>query len=550
MAHNHNIEWIASIALVLALTGSYAAWAAKCDLKKGISTQTGRAGPCKFDAQMKSFEGAPAQQAACLTREVKRQGNIGDETITPFLKELVGKPAPAVQAVQALLDAQQINPADVGGPLNKPISANYFIIHDTSTPNCSADGSSVSCQMRGEFPLNRDDASWTYNKNFGGHPKPFPNRMAHAITNRVGASITEVDFVDQIATTKFESCIEATVKSKLFIGVENIQPRVGDPKIPKIGKQANDFDAPNPGFTTKQYERLALLYLVASARRGQWLIPAFHAVLDQFYADGHDDPQRFDMAAFSNAVQKHSEAIASAMLLLQAKFPPVQVVADISKRNLPALRAAACGLIAANANSLAAEKTTKTTQYFTPLFRPGPGGSLRKEDRKNCLEMEGACIVGNILYNSGGANGQSFDRDKVKFIFGQGTGANDFNKTNALIPCRTLAADKDYYNIGTVIYVPSFKGKICPQNGEPVDGCFIVGDVGSAIKGKGRFDIFTGECSRYDNDHHICRDYENAAFNVPVNTEFRIVPRETERAGALRREVDAFINNGWKPVSP
>lgn len=550
MARNQSTGWIVGTALVLALAASSAAWAAKCDLKKDISAQEGRAGPCKFDAQTKSFAGTPAQQASCLTREVKRKGNLGGETITPFLKELAGQPAPSVQMVQALLDAQQIKPADVGGSLSKPISANYFIIHDTSTPNCSAGGPSAACPTRGEFPPNRDDASWNFNKNFGGHPKPFPDRLAHAFTNRVGASITEVDFADQIATTKFESCVDGNVKAKLFVGVENIQPRVGEPKIPMPGAKANDFDAPNPGFTAKQYERLALLYLVASARRGHWLIPAFHAALDQFYADGHDDPQRFDIATFSAEVQKHSEAITAKALAPQASLPQARSQDDIPKRAFPALNAAACGQIAANAASFHAEKTTRTTQYFTPLFRPGPDGGLRVEDRKNCLEMEGACIVGNFLYNAGGANGQRFDRDKVKFIFGQGTGVNDFNKTNALIPCRTLAADKDQYKVGTVIYIQSFEGKVCPQNGEPVDGCFIVGDVGSAIKGKGRFDIFTGECARYDGDRHVCRDPANAAFNVPVNTEFRIVPREAEAASAFRKEVDAFIDNGWKPMTP
>ncbi|ROM66097.1 hypothetical protein BK653_19755 [Pseudomonas brassicacearum] len=314
MARIQRIKHIYGIVLMLALAGSSVAWAAKCDLKKGISAQEGHVGPCKFDVHKKSFEGTPAQQASCLTREVKRQGNIGDETITPFLKEIAGKPAPNVQAVQALLDARKIEAAEVGGSITKPISANYFIIHDTSSPNCSEAWPSASCQTRGEFPLNRDDASWNYNKNFGGHPKPFPDRAAHVFTNRVGASITEVNFADQIATTKFESCVDGTVKTKLFVGVENIQPRVGAPKIPKPGERANDFDAPSPGFTTKQYERLALLYIVASARRGQWLVPAFHAVLDQFYAGGHDDPQRFDMEAFSAGVQKYSEAIAAAAL--------------------------------------------------------------------------------------------------------------------------------------------------------------------------------------------------------------------------------------------
>ena len=241
--------------------------------------------------------------------------------------------------------------------------------------------------------------------------------------------------------------------------------------------------------------------------------------------------------------------IGVAALAWQANGAPAQAQDAIPKHPLPALNAAACGQIAAGAANFKAEKTTKTTQYFTPLFPPGPDGGLRKEDRKNCLEMEGSCIVGNFLYNAGGPNGKRFDRDKVKFIFGQGNG-DPFNKTNSLVPCRTLAADTKQYNIGTVIYIPSFKGKICPQNGEPVDGCFIVGDVGSAIKGKGRFDIFTGECSRYDGKLHVCRDPENAAFNVPVGTEFRNVPRDDKLAAALRGEVDAFIENGWKPKSP
>ncbi|WP_059541193.1 hypothetical protein [Burkholderia diffusa] len=331
MASIRSIEGFVGIVLLLACAGGSPAWGAKCDLKAGISVQEGRAGPCGFDAQKKSFDGTPAQQASCLTREVKRLGNIGDETITSTLKELVGKPAPTVKEVQVLLDAQHIKAAEVGGPINKPVSANYFIIHDTSAPNCSTSGPSTSCQALGEFPSNRDDASWGYNKNFGGHPKPFPDRLAHAFTNRVGASITEVDFADQIATTKFESCVDGAAKKKLFVGVENIQPRVGDPKIPKPGKKANDFDAPAPGFTAKQYDRLALLYLVASARRGQWLVPAFHAVVDQFYADAHDDPQHFDMLAFSTAVQKHIDAIAAARLVLKATFPPAHALVDISK---------------------------------------------------------------------------------------------------------------------------------------------------------------------------------------------------------------------------
>ena len=100
-------------------------------------------------------------------------------------------------------------------------------------------------------------------------------------------------------------------KRGLFIGIENIQPRIGLPAVPAPGKKANDLIAPDPGFTPAQYRRLALLYVAAGVRRGRWLIPAFHAVVDSRYADGHDDPQNFDMRAFSDAVKGHLDELAS-----------------------------------------------------------------------------------------------------------------------------------------------------------------------------------------------------------------------------------------------
>jgi hypothetical protein len=71
----------------------------------------------------------------------------------------------------------------------------------------------------------------------------------------------------------------------------------------------NDRVAPRPGFTPAQYDRLALLYVAASVRHGRWLIPAFHAVLDSYFAEGHDDPQNFDMNAFSRAVKRHASRL-------------------------------------------------------------------------------------------------------------------------------------------------------------------------------------------------------------------------------------------------
>lgn len=109
-------------------------------------------------------------------------------------------------------------------------------------------------------------------------------------------------FDRHISHLKFDYCHDANSKQGLFIGVENIQPRIGDPAIPRPGRRANDLVAPEPGFSNAQYRRLALLYATASLRRGRWLIPAFHAVIDANYAGGHDDPQNFDIGLFDETL--------------------------------------------------------------------------------------------------------------------------------------------------------------------------------------------------------------------------------------------------------
>lgn len=289
------------------------ALAANCTLKSGVTGQQGRGGLCGFDAATRSFRGTPAQQAECLTRAVGRGAAIGAPTLTPFLRERVGRNINVTRArLAAYLAELNVDPARLGGPIAEPVSARYFIIHDTSTPNCSdEDFSRQLCPARGIMPPNRDTPQWAALAKFFGHPKPFPNRLAHAFTNRIGDSVTEVAFSAHISTTKFEGCSDAAAKMGLFLGIENIQPRIGAPAVPAPGKKANDLIAPVPGFTAAQYRRLALLYVTASARQGRWLIPAFHAVVDSRYADGHDDPQNFDMSAFSDAVKGHLDDLAS-----------------------------------------------------------------------------------------------------------------------------------------------------------------------------------------------------------------------------------------------
>lgn len=79
------------------------------------------------------------------------------------------------------------------------------------------------------------------------------------------------------------------------IHIELIQPRRRDPN----GPPKNDLIAPVPGFTDKQYERLALLYVCASVRRGTWMIPAYHSAIDAGIKGAHDDPQNFLLEKFA-----------------------------------------------------------------------------------------------------------------------------------------------------------------------------------------------------------------------------------------------------------
>jgi hypothetical protein len=65
-----------------------------------------------------------------------------------------------------------------------------------------------------------------------------------------------------------------------------------------------DAQTPDPSFTTVQYKRLALLYIIASVRAGHWLIPAFHAAIDGHIPNGHDDPLNFDINSFAAGLEK------------------------------------------------------------------------------------------------------------------------------------------------------------------------------------------------------------------------------------------------------
>lgn len=251
-------------------------------------------GRCSFAPDTLQFAGSPAEQASCLLRPVKKWGVVdaSPAALPPSLSSLVGTPVPP--ELRARLQPSAALPGDVGGKLQDELSharggdaaasqARYFVIHDTSSP-WLADAP--------DFPP--DDApAINALQQFAG-----ANAVAHVFVNRIGQTLLGHDFSVPWRATKFETQTVGAPAKGLFLHIELLQPRRRDP----AGGAKNDAIAPTPGFTAAQYRKLALLYTAASARSGQWLIPAFHAALDEGVNDAHDDPQNFDMPAFAAAL--------------------------------------------------------------------------------------------------------------------------------------------------------------------------------------------------------------------------------------------------------
>ena len=252
-------------------------------------------GPCGFDPEKLAFAGEAAEQAECLLRPVAPWGHLGAplQELPAVLAQRVGRSSllptrNALGALLATLDldkqieaglAEPVSRAEDGDPFSP--EARYFVIHDTSAPKFGA------------FPADLDDNASVNDLTRFRCEDSF--EKAHAYINRQGEVLVGHDFSVPWRGTKFERAAGfGNALRGLFLHVELIQPRRGVP-----GHHQFDVEAPLPGFTAAQYDRLALLYTVASVRAGAWLIPAFHAVIDGDIRGGHDDPQNFSLDSFA-----------------------------------------------------------------------------------------------------------------------------------------------------------------------------------------------------------------------------------------------------------
>lgn len=253
--------------------------------------------PCQFDEKTLQFTGSPIEQARCLLRPNKIGGELGEELKKlpqPFEK-LIGKQVKLkIGKLRKYLQSQQIKEDSIGGNLDDPLStaklpngeeiaALYFIIHDTSTPN----------YLEKDFPTDINEAIWQFNN----LEMWLKNPVAHIFVNRLGESTTTTPFNEPVRKgfgTKFARDFLKLDAKGLQIHIELVQPRKSD--VTK--NKGNDLFAPTVGFTEKQYQRLSLLYICASLRRGIWLIPAYHSAIDAGIKDAHDDPQNFELEKF------------------------------------------------------------------------------------------------------------------------------------------------------------------------------------------------------------------------------------------------------------
>lgn len=255
--------------------------------------------PCPFDKETLQFAGSAIEQARCLLRPVKIAGDLGEplRKLPAPLEKLIGKTVKVKKRkfLEYLL-ANRIEENSLGGLLDEPLAAAklpngkvtraiYFLIHDTSSPYLKDE----------PFPIEINDSAWRGNDLSIWKTQP----VAHVFVNRAGESLTVVDFAEPVKKgfgTKFARDFLKQEAKGLQIHIELVQPRRRDASRQP---ENNDAIAPEPGFTEWQYERLALLYIAASVRRGTWLIPAFHAATDAGIKDAHDDPQNFDLEKFA-----------------------------------------------------------------------------------------------------------------------------------------------------------------------------------------------------------------------------------------------------------
>jgi hypothetical protein len=259
-------------------------------------------GPCKFDVDTLSFAGDPVEQAMCLMRGMDATRNLSPPLerlpapLASRVGEAVGLPSrEELSGYLSKLDLEWDFAAYLWQPLSRARNndpdapmAKYFVIHDTSGPYYGHRAFPDDLDVN---PKINNLANFVCLDEWG---------KAHVVISRTGGMLLDHDLSIPWRETKFEQAAEFGGALKgLFLHTELIQPR-------RAGG-GGDARTPDPAFSPAQYDRLALLYTVASVRAQRWLIPAFHAALDADMRNGHDDPLNFNIESFAASLDRLME---------------------------------------------------------------------------------------------------------------------------------------------------------------------------------------------------------------------------------------------------
>ncbi|MFT5860872.1 MAG: 3D (Asp-Asp-Asp) domain-containing protein [Flavobacteriaceae bacterium] len=466
----------------------------------------------EFSKEAEQFNRTKLTQAQYLLRRVLPMGIIATtpplipDQLSAILEDAI-KP-PLWQELDVFLKTKGISENDLGGHLTNPICSNangtkakYFVIHDTSTPNFKNKA----------LPLIIDSTEWAHNN---VHKVWKDKKKAHVFVGRTGHSYSPVHFDIPWRATKFElSSLNATISKGLFVHIELVQPRRSDP-----GKWANnDVLAPPTGFTIPQYQRLSLLYIAASIGKGDWLIPTYHATLDNGIPDAHDNPQNFDLRAFDSALTNLlAEINGQSSLKLWATYYYTPTVIH-ARGGLPLLNAShektGFRLDSLDWCDAAIQGTVAINKdgEITTLNYAGRSDSLLFDCRKCSIyrNYDGYLKTGKVLWSES---------------IGFGKGVKDFN----LVPCKTIAVDPEKIPIGSVLFIPDAVGTLYDV-GDGIqaahDGYFFAGDVGSKIIGN-HIDVFIGNAIK--NPFKFVSSLSTLGFDAYLVTDKDIINALTE----------------------
>lgn len=216
----------------------------------------------KFDSENFSYKGTKKEQVQLLLRKVNRWGEVSSEPVNidiKFLELLESSMSISKEKCIGYIAGLELLQDDIGGSFDDLVSyifvngekvyAKYFVIHDTSTP-----------VYKDKFPNNIDSVTWSWNKK-----EKWLKKITHVYVTRTGQLSVVSNFSEALRATKFEINYLGSASKGLFLHIELIQPRKYPP-----GNEVNAPIAPDPGFSNIQYDRLAILYIAASLRRGDW----------------------------------------------------------------------------------------------------------------------------------------------------------------------------------------------------------------------------------------------------------------------------------------